>query len=233
MTWAFVIALAILAFVLIAFAFKAPRGAYEAVGAALLLGIAGYVAQGTPGQPGSPTRNAEPVGADPAVLVDARTRVSNRGIPPNNQWVVIADGLARNGRFADAAQVLRGAVGKDPGNSEAWLAMANALMAHADGTLTPAALYAYRRAATADPNNPGPPFFLGLAMAQSGRFAEARTLWAGLLEGSPEDAPWRPLLARQLQRLDALIAGVPPAEPADSPPVSAPGSAAEPPPAAR
>lgn len=216
MTWALVIALAVLAFGLIVFVFKTARGGREAVAAALLLGIAGYAAQGSPSQPGSPKRSAEAPGADPAVLVEARSRVSNRGIPPSNQWVVIADGLARNGRFADAAQVLRGAVQKDPGNSEAWLAMANALMAHADGMLTPASLYAYRRAAKADPANPGPPFFLGLAMAQSGRFAEARTLWAGLLESSSEDAPWRPMLAAQLQKLDALIAGeavMPPGNP--------------------
>ena len=220
MTWVLVIALAVAAFALIAFVFKAPRGTLEAVGAALILGIAGYVTQGSPAQPGSPTRGAEPVSADPAALVDARSRVSDREVPPSNQWVVIADGLARNGRFADAAQVLRGAVRSDPRDSEAWLAMANALMAHADGMLTPASLYAYRRAATADPDNPGPPFFLGLAMAQSGRFAEARTLWAGLLAGSPEDAPWRPLLAQQLEKLDAMLAGEEARQGRDSPPNS-------------
>lgn len=228
MTWAMVIVLAMLAFVLVVFVFKAARGAREAVGAVLLLGIAGYAVQGSPAQPGSPKRSAEAKSADSAVLVDARSRVSNRGIPPSNQWVIIADGLARNGRFADAAQVLRGAVQKDPGNSEAWLAMANALMAHADGMLTPASLYAYRRAAKADPDNPGPPFFLGLAMAQAGRFGEARTLWAGLLESSPEDAPWRPLLARQLERIDALMAGNPGIASGNPPPEPAPPSSVAP-----
>jgi cytochrome c-type biogenesis protein CcmH len=145
--------------------------------------------------------------SDASVLVEGRMKVSKKGIPPNNQWVVIADGLARNGRYGDAAQVLRGAVEKDPKNSEAWLAMGNALLAHSDGLLTPAALYAYRRAAKADPDSPGPPFFLGLALAQSGRFAEARSLWADLIERAPEDAPWREGLAQQLQKLDALISG--------------------------
>ncbi|MEY4239135.1 MAG: hypothetical protein RL339_1736, partial [Pseudomonadota bacterium] len=77
---------------------------------------------------------------------------------------------------------------------------------HAEGNLTPAALYAYGRAAQADPAHPGPPFFLGLALAQSGKLAEARGLWAELLGRSPKDAPWRQDLAERLQRLDAFIA---------------------------
>jgi cytochrome c-type biogenesis protein CcmH len=98
-------------------------------------------------------------------------------------------------------------VEKEPKNGEAWLAMANALVSHADGTLSPAALYAFRRAAIAAPDHPGPPFFLGLAMAQSGRMAEARDLWAQLLEDTPADAPWRADLESRLNRLDQFIAG--------------------------
>lgn len=220
MTWVFVIALALLAFFLIVFVLKAPRGTREAVGAALLLGIAGYVIQGKPTQPGAPKETTEPISANPAALVDARSKVTNSGIPPNNKWVVIADGLARNGEYADAAEVLRGAIEKDPENSEAWLAMGNALLAHSDGMLTPATLYAYRKAAKADPDNPGPPFFLGLALAQAGRFAEARALWADLLKRAPENAPWRAPLAQQLQRLDTLISsqtGRAPDSPASQP----------------
>lgn len=207
MTWVLIAGLALLAFMLIVFVLKAPRGTREAVAAALLLGIAGYVMQGRPGLPGTSKESAEPVSADPAALVEARLKVTNKNIPPNNRWVVIADGLARNGQYADAAEVLRGAVEKDPKNSEAWLAMGNALMAHSQGMLTPAALYSYRRAAKADPDNPGPPFFLGMALLQAGRVAEARSLWADLLARAPENAPWRMPLALQLRRLDALLSG--------------------------
>jgi cytochrome c-type biogenesis protein CcmH len=84
--------------------------------------------------------------------------------------------------------------------------MANALVAHADGTLTPASLYAFRRAAAAAPEHPGPPFFLGLALAQSGRFEEARGLWSRLLAATPSDAPWHAELVDKLQRLDTIIA---------------------------
>jgi cytochrome c-type biogenesis protein CcmH len=122
------------------------------------------------------------------------------------QWLVIADAMARNGNFGGAAEVLRGAVSRDPDNGEAWLAMANALVAHAEGQLSPAALYAFGRAEAAAPDSPAPPLFLGLALAQSGRVAEGRQIWADLLARSPADAPWRADLAERLAQLDAFIA---------------------------
>lgn len=205
MTWVLVIALAAFVLALLLFVLKVPRGAREAIASALLLGVAGYAAQGSPSLAGAPKAAAESVSGNPAALVEARSKVTNSGIPTANRWVVIADGLARNGRYGDAAEVLRGAVEDDPQNSEAWLAMANALVGHAGSALTPGALYAYRRAAAADPKAPGPPFFLGLALAQEGRLAETRALWGGLVAEAPQDAPWREPLARQLERLDAAL----------------------------
>lgn len=206
MTLIVVVGLAVLVLGLLLFVLKVPRGAREAVASAVLLGIAGYLWQGAPALAGAPKEASEPVSSNPAALVEARSKVRNSGIPNGNRWVVIADGLARNGRYADAAEVLRGAVEEDSKNSEAWLAMANALVAHADNSLTPGALYAYRRAAKAAPDEPGPPFFLGVAFAQEGRLAEARELWAGLVARAPADAPWRAPIAGQVERLDAVIA---------------------------
>lgn len=207
MIWVLVIVLALVCLALLVFVLKVPRGTWEAVACALLLGIAGYALQGSPGMSGAPKEAAESVsGRSESALIEARSKVSDKGIPTSNRWVVIADGLARNGRYADAAEVLRGAVENDPKNSDAWLAMANALLAHTDGALTAPTLYAYRRAASADPGAPGPPFFLGLAFIQSGRLAEARDLWAGVVANAPKDAPWKPLLARQLAALEAVIA---------------------------
>ncbi len=207
MTWLLAFLLAFAAFLIAAVVLKAPRTGWEAIGAAFLLGIAGYGLQANAGLPGAPKAPAQEIAKDPAALVDARGNVSERGIPPTNHWVVIADGMARNGQYANAATVLLGAVEDDPDNGEAWLAMANALVAHADGMLTPASLHAFRRAAKAEPDSPGPPFFLGLAMAQSGRFDEARSLWTELLERSPQDAPWREDLEIRLKRLESFIAG--------------------------
>jgi cytochrome c-type biogenesis protein CcmH len=206
MTWLAVGALTLAAFVALALWLKAPRSGWTALGAALLFGLAGYALQGSPALPGAPGVLAQQSGVDPAASIAARGLLDESDIPPNNQWIVIADAMARNGQHADAAKVLLGALDDDPKNTQAWLALGNALVAHADGLLTPAALHAYQCAETAAPDSPGPPYFLGLALAQSGRFGEARTLWAGLLNRSPQDAPWREMLAGQLARLDLLIA---------------------------
>jgi Cytochrome c biogenesis factor len=218
MTWVLVSALALIAFGAMIFVFKVPRGAREAVAAALLLGFAGYALQGRPNLPAAPMAPSESASSGSSAIVEARMQMSNKGIPPNNRWVVIADGLTRNGRYAEAASVLRGAVQQDPNNSEAWLAMANNLMAQTEGMLTPASLYAYKRAAKADPENPGPPFFLGMALLQEGKVAEARDLWANMLKRAPEDVPWRGPMEQQLKQIDAFLSrGAPPApEPSPS-----------------
>ncbi len=206
-TWiaAFVLALAAFGLMLL---LKAPRRGWEAIGAALLLGMAGYAMQASPGLPGVPREAAEKASGDAAAaaVVAARQALSGRDTLPDDNWVVIADALARHGQYGEAAGVLLGAVEKRPGNAEAWLALANALTGHAEGTLTPAALYAYQHASLAAPDHPGPPFFLGAALANSGRLDEAREVWSRLLAASPADAPWREDLTRRLAALDAVIA---------------------------
>lgn len=206
MTWAIVAALALGTFAVLAFVLKVPRRGWEALGSALLLGIAGFALQARPNQPGAPKAAATAQIRGGADLVAARRTLAADPSAPPASWITIADAFARNGQYSDAAGVLLGAVEKDPDNADAWLAMGNALIAHADGQVTPAALQAYSRAARADPAHPGPAFFLGLALAQNGRLEEARGLWAELLARSPAEAPWRKDLAERLARLDAFMA---------------------------
>ena len=206
MSWALVIALAALSFAALAFLLKVPRGGWEAVAVALLLGLAGYALQGSPAQPGAPKAAAAQRKGNGDALVAARQQLRDSGAQGTNSWLVIGDAMARNGQYADAAGVLLGAVEQNPKDTEGWLALGNALVSHSEGALTPAALYAYQRAATAQPAHPGPPFFLGLALAQSGRLNEGRAIWAELLARSPKQAPWRADLAQRLARLDAFIA---------------------------
>ena len=206
MTWLAVVGLALAAFLALALLLKAPRSGWTMLGAALLLGLAGYAMQGSPHQPGAPRSPDQRFGLDVTDSIMARGLLDESEIPTTNQWIVISDAMMRNGQAANAAQVLLGAVDDNPGNAQAWLALGNALVVHADGQLTPAALHAFERAGRAAPKSPGPPYFLGMAMAQSGRFDEARALWSGLLSRTPPDAPWREMLAERLARLDLLIA---------------------------
>ena len=206
MSWLPVIALALVAFFAIAVVLKASRAGWEAIGAALLLGIAGYALQGSPGLPGAPKAPAEQMKSDGNLAVTARQQLGKGQGGTQSNWQIIGDAMARNGQYGDAAGLLLGAVEQNPNNVDAWLALGNALTSHAEGNLSPAALYAYRRAEQADPDHPGPPFFLGLALAQSGQLTEGRKLWADLLARSPKDAPWRADLEARLRELDGFIA---------------------------
>ena len=205
MTWFLVILLAAAALAALLVLFPATRPAWQAIAAVLLLGLAGYTLQGSPSQAGAPRARDETINEHPQAQVEARQAMAAHD-DQGDRYLTIADAMTRHGQYADAATVLRGAVEKDPRNGQAWLAMANALVGHAQGMLSPAAFQAYRRAAAADPQAPGPPFFLGLALAQSGRFAEARELWSKLLARAPADAPWRADLTKRLAMLDGFIA---------------------------
>lgn len=205
MSWILAAGLALAAFVIAAFVLKAPRGGREAIASALVLGIAGYALQASPSQPGAPKAAAQGAANEKAAMVEVRQQLGdNKGLPGDN-WLVIGDAMARHGQFAEAAKVYLGAVEKNPKSVDGWLALANALVAHADNSLTPAALLAFRRANEANPAHPGPPFFFGLALAQSGRLEEARATWADLLRQTPPDAPWRPELEQRFASLDAFI----------------------------
>lgn len=203
MTWFFVALLVLAAFLATQRLVKTPRSGAAAIGAALLAGIAGYAVQSHPELPGSPIAAREVIGGD-VEGVAARQKLSGEG-PGGDKRMIIADAMARNGRYADAATILRGVVASNPKDATGWLALANTLVSHADGRLSPAAIFAFRRAEEAQPENPGPPFFLGMALAQSGRLKEARAVWADLLARSPADAPWRGDLTAHLQELDAFV----------------------------
>ena len=204
MTWLLIVLLALAAFLALALVFRVPRGGWETVLAALVLGLAGYAWQSHPAMSGAPRLADETPDGDSAAMVATRQKLAGSD-DQNDRWLLVADALARHGQFADAANLLRSAVAKDPNNGQAWLALANALVNHAGGTLSPAAEMAFRRAAAADPAAPGPPFFLGLALAKSGQLDAGRAQWAALLARSPADASWRTDLVQRLADLDAFI----------------------------
>jgi cytochrome c-type biogenesis protein CcmH len=205
MTWVLLLGLAAVVFGVLVLVFKIPRVAWELTGAALLFGLAGYAMQGHPGLAGAPKAPAEDQRAADAELVRQRQALGG-SFGQGQSWMVVADALSRQGQFRAAADLLDNAVQKNPRDADLWVALGNALTGHSDGMISPAARYAFVRAATIDPNHPGPPFFLGLALAQSGHLVEARAMWADLLQRTPAEAPYRRDLIGRLARLDQMIA---------------------------
>jgi cytochrome c-type biogenesis protein CcmH len=218
MTWLLAIALALAAFALGAFAFGVKRSGWTTFAAALALGLAGYALQASPNVPGAPAAGASPPGEVDWAFVDARKEMVRIGDRSGSKNIIVADALARKGRYADAATMLRGAVSENPRDGEAWLALGNALVEHADGALTQPALLAYRRAAELQPRAVGPGYFLGFALIRQGRIMEARGVWQATLESASADAEGRAALQERLARLDQLIASqAGPVPPQDAP----------------
>ena len=214
MSWIPIVALAAVIFAFAALVLKLPRTLWMLFGSALLFGLTGYALQGHPGQASAPAAKVgEEDGETGELLVAARREFYPEGLQPS-RFVVTADAFTRRGQHEQAANFLRNAVVENPEDGEAWLALGNALVEHADGQLTAAALYAYSQAERVAPANPAPTYFLGLAYLRAGEPDKTLTLWRELLAEAPVDADWREALAIRLERLEVLL-GVPSSTPAE------------------
>lgn len=186
---------------------RIPRSAREVSAAALLLGLAGYAWQGNPGLASAPRKAAAANGQDfDEELAEKRRGLAER-FGPAAQWMMLSDGLARQGKTKEAANVLLSALRDRPDDANLWLGLGNALIAHGDGMLSPGAQFAYRRALAIDPDGPAPRYFYGLALAQAGQLQAARDLWAPLAARAPADSDVRKELEANIARIDAMLAG--------------------------
>jgi cytochrome c-type biogenesis protein CcmH len=189
---------ALIALSLGAFWLLGVRGAMlKLAAAALLVGASGYALQGRPGVAGS--QRAATASREVIPLTGARHAFFGE-FTGSEHWLLLSESMARRGNTADAAGILRSAVREHPGDPQLWIGLGNALVDHA-GVLTPAAQFAYERAAKLAPGHPAPPFFLGLALARSGDRAGAVKLWKQLLADAPVDASWRPLVEQAIATL--------------------------------
>ena len=205
MSWLLAIGLALAAFAAMAFALRLPRAAWTSVLAALALGLAGYAMQGEPGLAGAPGEAAPALDGAGEAMVELRRAILPARYHSRSNRLITADALARRDRSAEAATLLRGAVRENPRDSEAWLALGNALVATTGGATTPASQYAYRRAEELAPESPGAPFFVGIGQLQAGRFAEARQLWEEAARRAPEESDERAAIEDRIARLDNIL----------------------------
>lgn len=184
---------------------RLQRGALQLLGAALLMALAGYVWQGRPALPGQPKPPAERLRLPESAFAELRGDVLGR-FDRASAWLTIAESYQRRGDTRGAVGILRSGIRQSPRDPDLWVGLGNALLIHGDGYMTPAAELAFRRAARLAPGHPGPRFFFGLALAQSGDVEQAERIWRALAADAPEDAGWRPIVERQLRLIDAARA---------------------------
>lgn len=186
---------------------RIPRSTREITAAALLLGLAGYAWQGHPGLAGAPRTIKD----RPDVPFDEKLAEQRRGLAerygPAGQWLVMSDGLGRQGKTKEAANVLLSGLRQTPDDANLWLGLGNALVAHAGGVVSPGADFAFRRALALDPEGPAPRYFYGLALARGGQLQAARDLWAPLAASAPAGSPVKAELDANIARIDAMLAG--------------------------
>jgi len=198
------IALALIAAIALKFGARVGWKDMAAPAAALFVGLAGYTWQGHWGLPG---HDVKPDGAakfDERV-VEKRRSIGER-MGPASTWLVMSDGLARAGDSKDAANIIARALEQSPKDPNLWVGLGNALLAHGDERLSPAADYAYRQALALEPDGISPNYFYGLALAQSGQLDAAKPVWGRLAAHLPEGSDMREELIRDLVVLNRFIA---------------------------
>lgn len=189
MGWAWLALIALITLALL-WALKLRGSLLTLAGAAMAFGCAGYALQASPDLQGTPRASAER--APPMPLTGARHALMGQ-FDAADAWLNMADALASRGNTQDAVNLLRTQLIRRPNNYKLWVGLGNALTDHGR-TLSPAARYAYGRAAALAPGYPAPQFFLGLAEARSGNPQEAVRLWREVLANAPADASWRPMI---------------------------------------
>jgi cytochrome c-type biogenesis protein CcmH len=182
----------------------APRTLGSFIGAALMLGATGYALQGRPGLAGRPTSAGRTGSTLDAGVAELRTKMFGR-FGAAEPYFFAADALERTGAQANAVRLLLGGVNAQPNNAALWTGLGTAYAEH-DGTVSPAARFAFARAMQLAPDHPGPPYFLGLALVRAGQFREAQRWWARSYAITPDALSYRAEIGRRLTLLEALIA---------------------------
>ncbi len=186
------------------------RDLWAFVAAALLLGAAGYALQARPTLVGHPVEpNAEKIDVDPG-MVAFREAVFGR-FTGEAAYMTASDAMLRSGDSGKATAVLLAGIRAAPTSVTLWTGLGSALAKHDGGQVSPAALFAFRRAARINPRHPGPPFFLGLAYVEAGQFQQARDAWRVALALAPPGISYRPDIESRLATVEQFVAsGAPP-----------------------
>lgn len=204
MGWLFLVLLALAIAAALAL-LRVDRRLWSMVGAALMLGAAGYAWQGSPSLPGSDARpDALRLTDDPS-LVDLRERMLGR-FTADAAYLTASDAMARAGDQRSAVRAILGGLNRYPHSVMLWTALGTTLAAHDGNQPSPPALFAFRQAIRVAPRHPAPHFFLGLAQVRANDYAAARREWARTLALSPEGASYRRDIAVRLMLIDRLLA---------------------------
>ena len=180
------------------------RPLWSFVGAALMLGAAGYAWQGSPGLGGSTPDPRAATPPDDPDTVRLRDAMLER-FTLDAAYLIASDAMGARGDDRSAIRVLLGGISKIPKSFALWAALGTAYARHDGGQVSPAARFAFAQARRLAPAHPAPVFFEGLAHVRAGDLAAARPLWARALAVTPVGVSYRGDIAFRLALLDRLL----------------------------
>ncbi len=184
---------------------RVDRMLWTMIGAALMLGAAGYAWQGSPTLAASPAKAVAQFAADDPALIDLRERMLGR-FTADSAYLTASDAMARAGDRRSAVRAILGGLNRYPRSVMLWTALGTALAAHDGNTPSPPTVFAFRQAIRVAPQHPAPHFFQGLAYVRANDYQTARSEWAKALVLSPPGASYRRDIAFRLMLLDQLLA---------------------------
>ena len=187
--------------------FGAPRTLWSFGAAALMLGATGYALQAKPGLAGAPAASKKAAVDEEGVarMRELRGAMFGRFTSLDTAFFP-ADALIRTGNPDTAARMMLGAVRQEPQNAALWTWLGMTLVEADQGTMSPAAALAFRRAVALAPKHPGPFFFYGMAQARAGQPVAAIPLLQRAYQLTPEGAAYRADIARALIQIRMLAA---------------------------
>ena len=199
---------------------SASRKRAVALGALVLLpalSVGIYLALGSPllsSRPGMAQGEAE--NAQPIEQLVARVEAHLENNPQDGRgWEVLAPVYMQLGRYDDAARARRNAVAYNGATAAREADLGEALVAAAQGIVTPEAKQAFERAVALDAREARARYFLGLSAKQDGRTAEAAAIWRDLLASAPAGVAWAEFVRDELARIEPGVRQTTPGPGAD------------------
>ncbi len=176
---------------------------------ALAYGV--YVQKGRPGMPDMPIAKRLAVAAqrhDTSALIK---RVEDRLAKHPDDiegWLALAPVYSRQGQYAKAANAWKNAIrlSKKP-DPDLYNALGESLVYANRGKVIPQARDAFSKALKLAPKNPMSRYFLAMAEVQSGDRKKALADLKSLLRDLPADFGGRPIIERQIAKLEGKPAG--------------------------
>jgi hypothetical protein len=175
------------------------------VGAALMIGATGYALQGSPGVEGHAVEaNVTPIEVDSG-LVALRGKMFGIGTG-EAAFLGTSDAMIRAGNLRSASDLALAGIRQSPNSAMLWTGLGSVLVQHDGNTMSPATMFAFRRAIALAPDHPGPYFFLGVAFIRAQQLPAARAAWARALALTPPTVEYHDELAERLKLLDQFLA---------------------------